>query len=245
MLQRITNLLFCCILFLVIANCANRGRPDGGPKDQTPPVIIKAEPENLNTNFKGDEIRIYFDEYVKIRNLQKNLIISPPMDPEPIITPQGSASKYITIKILDTLLENTTYAFNFGESIVDNNEENPYPYYRYVFSTGPTIDSLQVQGVMMDALARKAETYVSVMLYEVDSTFTDSVIYKQKPKYITNTLDSTTVFRLENLKAGKYLMVALKEENANYTFQPKTDKIGFVKSFIDVPTDSIYNIELF
>ena len=167
------------------------------------------------------------------------------MDPEPQITPQGSASKYITIKILDTLLENTTYAFNFGESIVDNNEENPYPYYRYVFSTGETIDSLQVQGVMMDALDRKAETYVSVMLYEVDSTFTDSVIYKQKPKYITNTLDSTTVFRLENLKAGKYLMVALKEENANYTFQPKTDKIGFVKSFIDVPTDSVYNIKLF
>lgn len=247
MRKKLSNFTLILCIGLVLNNCANRGTPTGGDKDITPPIITKSEPENYSTNFNSKEIKIYFDEYIKINDLQKQLIISPPMDPEPEITPLGSASKYITIKIHDTLLTNTTYAFNFGESIVDNNEGNPYPYYRYVLSTGDYIDSLSVNGHINDALKRVPEEFVSVMLYDVDSTFTDSIVYQQKPKYITNTLDSTTTFKLENLKAGKYLMVALKEENGNYTFQQKTDKIGFYNEFITVPTDSgaTYGISLF
>lgn len=241
----LSNLILLVAVGLLFAQCANRGTPSGGEKDITPPVIIKSEPENYSTNFNAKEIKIYFDEYIKIRDLQKQLIISPPMDPEPEITPLGSASKYITIKIFDTLRPNTTYAFNFGESIVDNNESNPYPYYRYVFSTGAYIDSLQVNGRIEDALDQKPEEFVSVMLYEVDSTYTDSIIYKEKPKYITNTLDSTSTFQLDNLKAGQYLLVALKEENNNYTFQQKEEKIGFRKEFINVPSDTTYVLKLF
>ena len=111
----LSNFILIISLGLLLNNCANRGTPTGGDKDITPPVITKSEPENYSTNFKATEIKIYFDEYIKINDLQKQLIISPPMDPEPEITPLGSASKYITIKIHDTLLANTTYAFNFGE----------------------------------------------------------------------------------------------------------------------------------
>ena len=247
MRKLLSNFIFLLVICFVLVNCANRGTPTGGDKDITPPVITKSIPENYSVNFNAKEIKIYFDEYIKVKNLQKQLIISPPMDPEPEITPLGSASKYITIKIFDTLQPNTTYAFNFGESIVDNNEENPYPYYRYVFSTGSYIDSLSVKGNITDAVNRKPDEFVSVLLYDVDSTFTDSIIYKQKPKYITNTLDNLTAFKLENLKAGKYLMLALKEENVNYTFQQKTDKIGFLKDFINVSTDtsSTYTLKLF
>ena len=102
----------------------------------------------------------------------------------PEITPLGTASKEINIKIFDTLLPNTTYAFNFGESIVDNNEGNPYPFYKYVFSTGTYIDSLTVSGYVEDAFEKNTDEFISVMLYDVDSTFTDSIIYKEKPKYI-------------------------------------------------------------
>ena len=230
---------------MVFINCANRGTPDGGPKDLNPPVIIKTEPENYSTHFNSKEIRIYFDEYIKLKDLQKQLIISPPMNIQPEITPLGSASKYITIKIFDTLQPNTTYAFNFGNSIQDNNEGNPYTFYRYVFSTGDYIDSLTVKGNITDAIKREPETFVSVMLYEVDSTFNDSIIYKKVPKYITNTLDSLTSFTIENVKAGKYMLLALKDKNNDNKFQQKTDKIGFYKSFIDVPTDSLYSLKLF
>ncbi|MGM5469341.1 Ig-like domain-containing protein [Flavobacteriaceae bacterium LMO-SS05] len=237
--------LVLIFVIIAIASCANRGTPSGGEKDIEPPQIIKSEPENFTTNFKGNEIRIYFNEYIKIKNLQKQLIISPPMEYQPDITPLGSASKYIKIKILDTLQPNTTYAFNFGQSIVDNNEENPYPYYRYVFSTGSYIDSLSVSGMIVDAIERKTDKFVSVMLYEMDSTYTDSIIYKKKPKYITNTLDSVTTFKIDNIKAGTYKLIALKEENSNYTFQPKTDKIGFYGGVVKVPTDSLFTLKLY
>ncbi len=246
MSRRSLSLYFSVITaLLIVLGCASRGRPTGGEKDTEPPVIISESPKNYSTNFKGDEIRIYFNEYVKIKDLQKQLIISPPMTTQPVITPLGTASKYITIKIKDTLEENTTYAFNFGQSIVDNNEENPYAYYRYVFSTGETIDSLSVKGAVFDAERRTAEPFVSVMLYEVDSIYNDSMVFKEKPKYITNTLDSLVTYSIDNIKAGTYKLLALKEESSNFTYQPKTDKIGFYEDVITVPTDSTYDITLF
>ena len=236
--------LFVGILVMLV-NCANRGTPSGGEKDLEPPKIVKSSPENYTTNFNGKEIKINFDEYIKIKNVQKQLIISPPMDPAPDITPLGSASKSITIKINDTLMPNTTYAFNFGQSIVDNNEENPYSYYRYVFSTGAYIDSLSVKGAIIDAEKREPETFVTVMLYEVDSTYADSTVYKTKPKYVTNTLDSVSTFSIDNIKSGKYRLIALKDDNGNYTYQQKSDRIGFYDKEISVPTDSFYEIKLF
>ncbi|OUR91577.1 hypothetical protein A9Q87_09725 [Flavobacteriales bacterium 34_180_T64] len=239
------KILFVIFTSTLLVACANRGTPSGGEKDKEPPKIVRSIPENFSINFNASEIKIYFDEYIKIKDVQRQLIISPPMDPQPDITPLGSASKYIKIKLLDTLQPNTTYAFNFGQSIVDNNEENPYSYYKYVFSTGDYIDSLAVKGQVFDALNRKPDAFVSVMLYEIDSTFSDSIVYKEKPKYIANTSDSITTFSLENLKAGHYLMVALKDENNNYTYQQKYDKIGFYNEFISVPTDSLYELKVF
>ncbi len=239
------NLILILTIGLTIVSCANRGNPDGGPKDVTAPKIIKSTPENYVTNFNGNEIKIYFDEYVKIKNLTKQLIISPPMDSAPEVTPIGTASKYITIKINDTLLENTTYAFNFGNSITDNNEENPYSYYKYILSTGSYIDSLSVKGEILDASLRKPDDFVSVRLYEIDSTFNDSIVYNKLPKYVTNTLDSTTTFSIDNIKAGKYMLVALKDANQDNKFQQLTDKIAFYKKHITVPTDSSFTLKLF
>ncbi|MDO5972373.1 Ig-like domain-containing protein [Flavivirga aquimarina] len=243
--KTLSNFILIVFLSALFINCANRGRPEGGPKDEDPPVIIKSIPENYSTNFSGDEIKVYFDEYVKIKDLQKQLIISPPMKTQPDVTPLGGASKYITIKIYDTLQPNTTYAFNFGNSITDNNEGNPYPYYRYVFSTGDYIDSLKVKGNIVDALKTQPETFISVALFEVDSTFNDSIVYKETPRYITNTLDSLTTFSIENIKAGKYMLMALKDNNGDNKFQQKTDQIAFYKDFIEVPTDSLFTLKLF
>lgn len=239
------KILVVMLSISMLYTCANRGRPSGGDIDKEPPLITKVVPENFSTNFKGNEIRIYFDEFVRMKNLQKQLIISPPMNTEPTITPLSAASKYIKIVINDTLEDNTTYAFNFGQSIVDNNEDNPYDYYRYVFSTGEVIDSLSVKGTIIDAEKLKPDTFVSVMLYELDSTYTDSTVYKEKPKYITNTLDSLTTFSIDNIKEGQYKLIALKDENGNFTYEQKSDKIGFYEDVVSVPTDTTYTIKLF
>lgn len=227
-----------------MVSCAKRGSITGGLKDTLAPVLLSSVPKNFSTEFKGNTIKLTFDEYVKIKNANKQLIISPPMKHEPLITPT-TASKYITIKINDTLQPNTTYSFNFGQSITDNNEGNPYNQFKYIFSTGSYIDSLALGGKIKDAHDKQSDSFVSVMLYEINDTYKDSVVYKQNPRYITNTLDSLKTFRLENLKAGKYLLVALKDKGNNNKFNPKDDKIGFIKHPITIPNDTIYELELF
>ena len=113
-------------------------------------------------------------------------------------------------------------------------------------STGKYIDSLKISGTLKDALERFSAEDVSVMLYEIDSTTNDSIIYKSKPKYITKVIDSTGLFSLENLKKGKYLLIALKEENKDYIYQNESDKIAFYKEIINLPKDTgSYNLKLF
>ena len=240
-----SNYRFLLFLFLFVCiGCAKKGSITGGLKDTIAPTLKISFPENFSTNFKGNQIKLTFDEYIKLKGLEKQLIVSPPMKNEPLIIP-STVTKYLTIQIKDTLQPNTTYSFNFGQSITDNNEGNPLNQFKYVFSTGPYIDSLALGGRVKDALDREVESFVSVMLYEVNEKFKDSVVYTSPPRYITNTLDSLKTFRLENLKAGKYLLVAMKDRNNNNKFNPKTEKIGFHKQFITIPNDTVYEIELF
>lgn len=232
------------LLVLIMVSCAKRGTITGGSKDTIAPTLKMSFPKNFNTNFKGNEIKLTFDEYIKLKNLGKQLIISPPMKYEPLISPTA-ASKSISIKIKDTLRPNTTYSFNFGQSIADNNEGNSIDQFKYVFSTGDYIDSLTLGGSVKDAHEKEVQSFISILLYEINDTFKDSVIYKENPRYVTNTLDSSKTFKLENIKSGKYLLVALKDQNNNYRFNPKTDKIGFNSRFITIPNDTLYELKLF
>ena len=226
-------------------SCANRGTPTGGDIDEQAPIVLKAEPANFSTDFNVPEIEIQFDEYIRLNNLQNELIISPPIEPAPLIMPMSSASKIMTISGLDSLNKNATYSFHFGESIQDNNERNPLTNYRYVFSTGKYIDSLKIKGSVKDAINREIGESINILLYEVDSLFNDSIIYKRKPKYVGKVVDTTAIFSIQNIKKGKYLIIALEEENKDYIYQNKVDKIGFSKDIIELPNDSIKNLTVF
>ena len=244
-LKKSLGLLFFAFMVMALWQCAKRGSPSGGPKDTTPPKLVRAEPENFTTNFKAKKIRLYFDELIKLEDVQNQLVVSPPFKNPATITPMGAPSKYIEVEIKDTLRENTTYTINFGQSIVDNNEKNPNSFLTYVFSTGDYLDSLNLTGAVSDAVNLKADEFISVMLYEMDSTYTDSTVFKQPPLYITNTGDSLPFFELKNLKGGKYALFGLKDVNKNNMFDQSQDKIGFVADTITVPTDSIYVLNLF
>ena len=235
--------LLLLLVVLVVSSCAKRGTITGGSKDTLAPILKVSLPKNGTVNFQGKEIKLVFDEYVKLKGISKQLIVSPPMKTPPEIFPQN-ASKTITIKIKDTLQPNTTYSFNFGQSIEDNNEGNPYSQFKYVFSTGSYIDSLKLNVKIKDALEKKSDNFVTVMLYEKNEKFNDSTIYKETPRYITNTLDSLKLVTIENIKAGKYKLIALKD-NGNNKYNPKSDKIGFYSGEVTIPNDTIYELELF
>ena len=131
------------------------------------------------------------------------------------------------------------------ESIEDNNEKNPLSNYRYVFSTGNYIDSLVVKGTVKDAYNRELSENINVLLYEVDSLFNDSIVYREKPKYVAKVVDTTSSFKFQNVKHGEYLIIALEEEDKDYIFQSKIDKIGFYKEYIKLPKDSVINLKIF
>jgi uncharacterized protein (DUF2141 family) len=242
-LKNTLKILFFTAVTLVLVKCARTSRPDGGPRDEDAPLMVTATPPYENINFKAAKIKLSFNEFIKLKNLNKQLVISPPMKYPPLITPQGFASKYLEIEIIDTLSKNTTYIFNFGNAIEDNNESNPLERFKYVFSTGSYIDSLKSKGTIKDVLVNKPNKDFNVLLYKIDSAFTDSIVYLKKPNYVTTTTDSIN-FNFSNLKQGKYLMVALQEAANDYLFDPKTDQIGFYTDTIQLPRDSILQQEI-
>ncbi len=237
--------ILCVTLLLLLYSCAKRSTPEGGEKDEIPPKVLSSKPENSSINFDEKKIRITFDEYIKLEKLNSQLVVSPPIDKSNYsIFPQGGASKHIDIEINEPLSDSTTFVFNFGESIKDNNEGNLLPFYKYVFSTGSYVDSLELKGNIYDSYERKQEGYITAMLYPKNESFNDSTIYKEKPLYISSTLDST-FFNFSNLKKGEYVLLALKDYNNNLLFDPLSDKVAFIDSTIIIPTESEFDLKLF
>ena len=239
------KIIYTILSLAIISGCAKRGSPSGGPIDSIPPVLVNANPKLNSTNFDSEEIRLTFDEFVKLDKVQDQLIISPPLEKSSYeIKPLTGVTKKVFLKFIDTLDINTTYTINFGNSIKDNNEDNPLTFFSYTFSTGETLDSLYVKGNISDAYDIETDEYVSIHLYRIDSTLNDSIIFNKQPTYISNSLDSTS-YKFNNLREGKYLIVAMKDVDNNYFFDPFSDKIGFIDSVITLPKDSIINFKLF
>lgn len=233
------------LVLLCTVQCAKRASPTGGPRDSIPPQLINASPKLNTTFFDKEGFTLTFDEYVSLKDVGKQLIISPPLNSSQYkVYPTSGASKKITLELKDSLLENTTYTFNFGESIIDYNESNPTSYLTYTLSTGATIDSLYIKGRVTDAFEQETETFISLQLYPVDSIYKDSTIFTDKPLYVTSTLD-TTIYKFQNLRAGKYALIALEDKAGNYLFDQGVDKIGFIDRLIELPKDSIIDIRLF
>lgn len=237
-------LLLLVIISIFSSNCAKRGTITGGDKDTLAPVLKVSLPKNFSTNFKEKIIKLTFDEYVKLKDINKQLIISPPLEKAPRILPLN-ASKTVSVEFLEELKPNTTYNLNFGQSIQDFNEGNAYKDFKYVFSTGPFIDSLSISGSLSDALLKKKDKDISVMLYEFNDAYRDSLVYRQNPRYITSSADTSGTFKIENIKAGKYVLIGLKDENQNHRFDPKADKIAFLDAPIELPTQEALHLNLF
>ncbi|MCQ9640609.1 Ig-like domain-containing protein [Chryseobacterium sp. WG14] len=228
-------LLLFVISFLV-HSCARVGSPVGGPKDTLAPRFLSSNIDTTRINVKRDihELRLDFDEYVTLKDINKNLIISPPIKNIKRILPSNIANKYVLIQWTDTLQANTTYNFNFGNSIVDNNESNPLRYFNFAFSTGDKLDDLYVSGEIKDALDIKKKTgstenKLVVGLYQVK----DTMNYKQKPYYITK-VDDDGYYEMNYLSPGKYKIIAFADENGNSVYDPGKEKIGFQKEAVEV-----------
>ena len=215
----------------LLTKCASTMTPTGGPKDTLPPVIVHMEPNNFSTmidTLRPPKFYIEFDEYVQIKDQQKELYTSPAMKKKPTVARRG---KGIVVQIKDTLRPNTTYAINFGSSILDNNEGNPLHSMRYVFSTGPEIDSMIVSGYTADSYEADSVSKSFIYFFIADSVEYnkewDSTMFKYKPQVIARA-ENNGIFIAQNLKPVHYRIYAFEDKNNNMEYEPSVDQIGFL-----------------
>ncbi|HLO90321.1 MAG TPA: Ig-like domain-containing protein [Lentimicrobium sp.] len=213
------------IIILIVWSCAKPVSPTGGPKDETPPKITKSIPANGTTNFHGEEIVISFDEYVNLKDINSQLIISPPVRETPDFKLKG---KSLLIKFKEPRRAETTYNIFFGNAIQDITENNALAGYKFTFSTGNVLDSMMIEGKVINSYTLAPVKSAYVMLY--DSVY-DSVPYKQLPYYIARTNDNGE-FELTNLRNISYKIFALTDINANYLYDQPNEEIAFIDSLI-------------
>ncbi|MBQ3248148.1 MAG: Ig-like domain-containing protein [Alistipes sp.] len=235
--KRITTTLSAAIVLLfgaaLLTKCASTMTPTGGPKDTIPPVIVFMDPDNFTTNIDTlhpPKIYVEFNEYVQIKDQQKELYTSPAMKKKPSVVRRGRG---IVVTIKDTLRPNTTYAINFGSSIQDNNESNPLHAMRYVFSTGDEIDSMYMSGYTADSYKADSVSKSFIYFFIADSVETpsewDSTMFKYKPHIIARA-EKNGIFIAQNLKPVDYRIYAFEDTNNNMEYEPSVDQIGFLDS---------------
>ncbi len=220
-------------ILLVLAGvigCARIVSPTGGPKDVTPPKVLKCVPKNFSPNFKGNQFSVTFDEYFQISNFNQEVLISPPMENIPTYKIK---KKTLIVKFKNDLKPKTTYTINFGQSIKDLTEGNILNNFSYVFSTGKYVDSLSLRGQVLSAFDHKPEKDITVMLYKNnnDSLPLDSLPLHVKPFYVSKT-NKNGKFRFSGLADTAYLLFALKDMDYSLTYNLITENVAFSDSLV-------------
>lgn len=224
------RLIHIAAMALFLLRCANPVTPAGGPTDETPPTFLKAEPPLLTKNFRAKKVRIYFDEFVQFKDVNQQVIISPPMNEKPVFKLKG---KSVVIEFKEELKDSTTYNIFFGNAIVDLTENNPISNFQYVFSTGNVLDSMSFKGNVKDAFTLEPIKDLNVMLY-LDNNDTipfDSIPYFVKPYYYSKTTENGD-FQFNNLRDEDFKIFVLEDANTNMLFDQITERIAFVDSLI-------------
>jgi len=230
---KINYLRYAIFFFLIfwISSCAKIVAPTGGPKDVEPPKVLSSDPPNYSTNFKGDKIKITFDEFIQLKDINQNLVVSPPLDEKPEITVKG---KSLIIKFFTELIDSTTYNIYLGNSVQDYNEGNPIENFQYVLSTGEYIDSMSMEGKVLNAFNLLPQEDVLVMLY---SDFSDSIPIKSIPEYVAKT-DKEGFFQINNIRNDTFKIFALRDANKNYLYDLPNEGIAFSDSAVKFRMDT-------
>ena len=231
--------LYCCCCFvLFMLSCANIMPPAGGPKDDKAPQLKKRNLQDSSLYFKGGKIQFEFDEFLQLKDVENQLVISPLLKGRPKLSVH---KKRATLVIPDSLLlPNTTYRVSLGNAVQDLHEGNAAKDLIFTFSTGAWFDSLILNGMITDAETGRADTASWILLY--GAPFSDSMLYKQKPLYVQKS--NGGAFRFENLPGRAFEIFSLRETNNNFKYDAGGEKISFYEKKVN-PADSALFVRLY
>ena len=218
------------VLQSFLFSCATPIAPDGGPRDEQPPRVDTTEStRNFQTNFVKQRIELTFDEWIKLDD-PSQIVYSPPLAKNPVVSTKGKTVRLDFDETLE-LRDSATYTINFGEAVVDLTESNPAEDLRFVFSTGDFLDSLEISGLVVDALTNEPVEGVRFMLYE---NLADSVVRTELPFYFSQTGEDGR-FNIKNIKEGTFKGFALKSEY-DYKYDQPNEEVGFLDTFLTINT---------
>lgn len=226
---RLYGIALCLVIMIMANSCANMIPPSGGPRDSLPPRLVIANPKDSATNVKTKNILLTFDEFVSLQSTE-NIIYAP----VPKNLPQVDYKlRNVTVRFKDSLEENTTYSIDFGNSIIDVNESNVAKNFRYVFSTGPTIDFHTYDGKVLVAETGKVDSTLIVVLHKNTS---DSAIKKLSPRFFTR-IDGKGAFKFNNLPSGTFAAYVVNGKSYNKTFD-SSSLFAFRDSLVQIGSNS-------
>lgn len=212
--------------------CASIGHPEGGPKDELPPVFVGATPADGALNVRTKRFRLNFDENIQLKDIQNNIIVSPAQRRMPKFTGNGHT---VTVELDDSLRDSTTYTIDFGSSIVDLNEGNILDGFAYAFSTGPAIDTLSISGMVFEAANLEPAQAMIVGAYRAD--LPDSAITTMALDRVTRT-NQYGQFILRNLAGGSYRLYALGDVNGDY-YWDRSENIAFLGEAVTPTAEAV------
>ena len=240
-MAKLKYLLFSFTAATILWQCASIQSPSGGEKDLNPPFVINSFPEQGALNMEPTLIKMEFDEYVKLNNLQKELLISPPLNKSPLMVLKG---KKLQLELQEELKPNSTYTFNFGKGIADYHEGNILENYSLVFSTGDELDSLFLKGQVNSCHSATVGENIIVGIYQKEGIDRDSSLFLQKPDYF-GMLNKDGTFRIDHIRAGTFELCAFEDVNGNYQYDGSSEQIAFHKNLVNSRDTSNFNLWLF
>jgi uncharacterized protein (DUF2141 family) len=224
---RNSNLI--ALLILLLWSCANRIQPTGGPRDEDPPNLVASQPKHGQRNFQNQNVILIFDEYINVKNLKEQLIITPRIDGDYDYKINKTT---LTLEFEEPFADSTTYTLNFREAVIDITEANPAENVLVAFSTGSLLDTLQISGSVTSLLTKAPIDEAIVGLYAEDDTLD---IFSGPPYYFTQT-NKAGNYVFNNIKDGNYRLYAFTDENKNLTCQSDRESYAFLSETINLDT---------
>lgn len=200
---------FGAFVLVLLYSCANMATPNGGPYDEAPPKFVSSDPLPNQLNFKKNRVEILFDELVQLDQPSENVIVTPPQRLQPVIQANG---RRVIVEFQDTMLENETYTIDFTTALADNNEKNVLENFTFAFSTGETLDSLAISGILLNAENLEPMPGITIGVHTnlEDSAFTSL------PFTRTSRTNDKGEFTIRNMAPGTYRVYALEDVMRTY-----------------------------
>ena len=188
-----------------VFSCAAIQAPSGGPKDETPPLLLHSSPLTGTTNFDQSLVQLFFSEHILERSISDAISLLPRTDDPIQVKYKG---KELVVKLPNSLLIDQTYILSINRDLKDENGVSLSKGIQLAFSTGDTIDKSKINGKLF------SKEQASALLWKIKDSLDSEEFFLRQPDY---TIDASEDghFSFNYLSNGNYKILGLNRSKLN------------------------------